>query len=250
MMLLKLIESNRAAAVIVTFDHAGRSFRDELHPEYKHGRPPLPTDFSKQLDWSTSLAGYFGCQILAPPAGFEADDVLATVARTAAEKRLRCDIISSDRDLLQTVADPWVRLLLSRRGVSQFEPYDESRVLQDTGVKVSQLPDLKALMGDKSDNYLGVRGIGPKTAADLIHRFGSVVAMLEDTGGMEHSMATRLRANASLLKRNLQLAKLSSNIADFEILESRRPTEHEAIEQLLTQLGLLNLLKRAMAVIG
>src|SRR5262249_14968542 len=152
-----------------------RTFRAERYPEYKAGRPRAPTELAQQLERLPRLLAAFGVPVFCVP-GFEADDVLATLARLLAAPGRDVLIASGDRDLLQTVGERVRVLFLGRRG-QEAEIYDLARVETRFGVPPRQLPSLSALVGDASDNLPGVPGVGPRTAAALVTEFGSIAEL-------------------------------------------------------------------------
>jgi DNA polymerase-1 len=163
--LLRLLEQEMPEYLAISFD-TGRTFRDDLFPEYKATRDKMPDDLRFQIDRIRQLIDAFGIPILEAD-GFEADDVLGTVARQAAEQGVRVFILTGDRDLLQ-LADENILIRLAGRKLSEAVDYDPVEVEARFGIAPSQLIDYKALIGDPSDNIPGVRGVGKKTAVKLL----------------------------------------------------------------------------------
>ena len=210
-LVLKVLREERPAALSFAVDAPARTFRAERYADYKAGRPRTPSELSRQLERLPWLLGAFGVPVFCVP-GFEADDVLATVARRSADQGRTALIVSGDRDLLQT-AGPLTRVLfLGKRG-SDAETYDAERVTARFGVPPSQLPAYMALVGDASDNLVGVAGIGPRTAATLVAEFGS---MRELTTSLDRVPNVKLRESlreaAERLVMNEELARLHDDV--------------------------------------
>ena len=176
-MLLRLITERAPAYVVVAHDAPGPSFRKKLYEPYKANRPPAPPDLSQQIVRVQEVAAAWGLHPL-ELAGFEADDIIATVTKRAREAGLQVVIVSADKDLLQLVTD----------GVTMYDTMREkvfgrAETIERMGVPPEQVRDLLALMGDSSDNVPGVKGVGQKTAAKLLEEHGSldgIYAAVED----------------------------------------------------------------------
>ena len=205
--LLRLLESQAPEYLAVSFD-TGRTFRDDLYPEYKATRDKMPDDLRLQLDRIRQVVLAFGIPILEAE-GFEADDVLGTVARRAAEQGVRVVILSGDRDLLQLVDDS-IHVELAGQKLSEAIDYGPQAVFDKFGVSPGQLIDYKALVGDTSDNIPGVKGIGEKTAVGLIQQYGSLEAIYQNLG----EVPERFRAK---LEQGREQAYLSRRLVTIEL---------------------------------
>lgn len=171
-MLMRIEREHKPTHMCVVFDAPGRTFRDELFTEYKAHRPPMPPELFTQIALSRQLIEAFGLPVLTVP-GVEADDVIATLARQAATGDLNVVICSSDKDLMQLCNDQIALLdTMYNRLIGPAE------VKEKFGVPPELVGDVLALVGDSVDNVPGVQGVGPKTAADLINRFGSLETLL------------------------------------------------------------------------
>src|SRR5512133_2798898 len=166
--LMRLLENERPDYIAVAFD-TGKTFRDQIFPEYKGTRAKMPDDLSPQIPRIRQLVDAFNIPRLEME-GFEADDVLGSIARIANEQGLGVKIITGDRDLLQLVND---RTIVYLAGDDQNYITGED-VVRKLGVPPKQVVDYKALVGDKSDNIPGVSGIGEKTAASLLASYGTL----------------------------------------------------------------------------
>src|SRR3972149_2426027 len=169
--LLRLLEKDAPEYLAVSFD-TGRTFRDEVYPEYKATRAKMPEDLAPQPDRCRELVTAFGIPILERE-GYEADDVLGTVAQLAARQDIAVTILTGDRDLLQLASDR-ITIRLAGQKLSEALDYGPADVRHKLGIEPHQLVDYKALVGDTSDNIPGVSGIGEKTAVALLGQFGSL----------------------------------------------------------------------------
>ncbi|MEO8054754.1 MAG: DNA polymerase I [Acidobacteriota bacterium] len=170
----KYVADRKPAAVAVCFDRYEKTFREELDAAYKAQRAAMPDDLVPQIEDAKRLCRLLGLAVL-EEAGFEADDLIGSIAVVAQEAGFRAEICSADKDLFQLVKDPDVAVFHPVKDVL----LDEAGVLEFFGVKPSQVIDVLALMGDSSDNIPGIRGIGEKTAKELIATFGSLDAVYE-----------------------------------------------------------------------
>ncbi|HVM77327.1 MAG TPA: 5'-3' exonuclease H3TH domain-containing protein [Candidatus Paceibacterota bacterium] len=181
--LIKLWRENKPDYVAALYDRPEPTFRDKKYKEYKAQRPPAAQELIDQIIESQNLFHAFGVKTFDKP-GYEADDLIATFAEAFKEKvsdakHLQVVILTGDRDTLQLVEDDRVVVKTFNKGVSDTTIYDEKAVEEKYFLKPNQLIDYKALVGDASDNIKGVPGVGPKTAVDLIRRFGTVKDMFE-----------------------------------------------------------------------
>jgi DNA polymerase-1 len=170
-MVLKVWKDEQPDYIAVAFD-VGRTFRDDLYAEYKGTREKMPDDLSSQLPRIQQMVAALGMPIFTAD-GFEADDVLGTLARQASGQGMRVIIVTGDRDSLQLV-NPSVNVLTSKQRFDDVIIYDEALVKENYGVRPDQLIDYKALLGDTSDNVPGVRGVGEKTAQTLLQTYGTL----------------------------------------------------------------------------
>ena len=178
-MLVKIIAEHRPAGVIVAWD-AGMSGREVAYDLYKAQRPPRPDLLSEQWPHLMPLVQAFGYTNVRVE-GYEADDVIASLARQAREEGIPVMIVSGDRDVYQLVGEG-VRVMSTSRGITETKVYDREAVIERYGVPPELVPDLIGLKGDSSDNIPGVPGIGEKTASQLLQRFGSLEEVLASVG--------------------------------------------------------------------
>jgi len=172
LMMNKLIEQQQPEFVVAAFDRGKPTIRLERYAEYKAQRDKTPQELSQQIDYIKQMLQGMGVPIYEVD-GHEADDVIGTLSLLADKADIETIIVTSDKDSLQLIS-PNVKVMLTRKGVTETEIMGEAEVEAKYGLKPTQLIDLKALMGDASDNIKGVKGVGEKTAVALLQQFGSV----------------------------------------------------------------------------
>ncbi|MCL4559320.1 MAG: DNA polymerase I [Chloroflexi bacterium] len=241
--LLRILEQERPEYLAVAFD-TGKTFRDDLFPEYKATRAKMPDDLRVQMGRIRQLLDAFRIPRIELE-GYEADDVLGTIARQAVAQGMGVKIITGDRDLLQLV-DERIIVNLSGNKLSEAKDYLPENVAEHLGVRPDQVVDYKALVGDTSDNIPGVSGIGEKTAVDLLHKYANldeIYAHMEELPGRAR---TRLEAGreSAYLSRNLALirtdAPISLDIETARIKEIDMPQ----VEALFRELEFRSLVAR------
>lgn len=208
LMVIKILTEYRPSALIVAWDSPEKTFRHEEFEEYKAQRKPMPDLLSEQWPYFAELSEAFGFVNLAVP-GYEADDILATLARRAESEGRETVIVTGDRDALQ-LAGPHVSIMSNTRGMTEVKVYDPAAVEERFGVPPRLIPDLIGLKGDTSDNIPGVPGIGEKTAAQLLARFGSLEEVLTHADQVSGEKRRRL------LKEHCETAILSKRLASLE----------------------------------
>ncbi len=203
--LLRLLTEETPEYLAVCFD-TGRTFRDDIYPDYKATREKMPEDLVPQLNRIRQLVQAFGIPIFEKE-GYEADDVLGAMAQQAAKAGLHPVIITGDRDLLQ-LSDENITIRLAGQKLSEAIDYTPKEVQKKFGVRPEQIVDFKALVGDSSDNIPGVRGIGEKTAVDLLQQYDSLDAIyqhLDEIPGRYRSKLIEQKEQAYMSKRLAQI---------------------------------------------
>ncbi len=217
-MMIKILSDYRPDGVIVAWDSKQKTFRHEEFDAYKAQRKPMPDLLVEQWPFFVELAEAFGFVNLAAP-GFEADDIIATLARQADAEGRELVIVTGDRDALQLVTEH-VTVMSNTQGITEVKMYDPAAVVERFGVLPRLIPDLIGLKGDTSDNIPGVPGIGEKTAAQLLAEFGSLEEVL---AGVDRVKGPKRQA---LLREHCETARLSKRLA---ILDRDAPIEiHKA----------------------
>jgi DNA polymerase-1 len=209
-MLINQLRDEQPTHVGVAFDVSRRTFRNEAYADYKAGRSESPTDFKGQVSLIKEVLAAlripsFGVE------GFEADDVIATLATQAREQGMEVLIGTGDRDALQLV-DEHTTVLYPRRGVSELVRFTPEEVQERYGLTPAQYPDFAALRGDPSDNLPNMPGVGEKTAAKWIRDFGSLTALIERVDEVKGKAGDTLRAHVSSVLRNRQLTELVRDV--------------------------------------
>jgi DNA polymerase-1 len=177
--LLKLWREEWPDYTAALFDRPEPTFRDAIYKEYKAQRPPAVDELISQIIEARHLFEAYGIKVFEKP-GFEADDLIATFAeKFKSEKDLRVVILTGDRDTLQLVEDDHVVIQTFNKGVSDTTIYNAQAVIEKYGLTPAQIVDYKALVGDASDNIKGVPGVGPKTATEVLQKFGTVKKIYE-----------------------------------------------------------------------
>ncbi|THF75475.1 DNA polymerase I [Cohnella fermenti] len=206
-MLLKVIEEEKPTHLLVAFDAGKITFRHEGYAEYKGGRQKTPPELSEQFPLLKELIGAFSIRQFELP-GYEADDIIGTLARLAEEQGQTATIVSGDKDMLQLASDG-VTVLLTRKGVSEVERFTPDEIArQYDGLTPNQIIDLKGLMGDTSDNIPGIPGIGPKTALKLLADYGTVENVLEHADEIKGKVGDNVRSHADSARMSKKLATI------------------------------------------
>lgn len=212
-MLLRLDDNYHPSHVAILFDAGGKSVRTEMYDQYKAHRPPCPEDLPSQMQAAKQIASALGFQVI-DAIDAEADDVIAALTKQAQAHDIPVVIVSSDKDLMQLCTEK-VHLLDTMKN-EQGKLYGPKEVEEKFGVTPSQLGDVLALIGDAVDNVPGVPGIGPKTAAQLIQKFGNVEELLKNIDHIEVRGAAKikeaLRTNETQLRLSRQLVSLHDHI--------------------------------------
>ena len=246
--LLKLLEQEHPEYLAVAFD-VGRTFRDDLFPEYKGTREKMPDELRTQMERIRQIVDAFNIPRLEME-GYEADDVLGSVAYAAVEEGLGVKIITGDRDLLQLVN---ARIIVSLPGKSLAESKDylPEDVLAYLGVRPDQVVDYKALVGDKSDNIPGVAGIGEKTASTLLAKYDSLEGIYTHLGELAEGVRKKLEAGRESAALSRKLAQI---VTDLDIpldLERARPEVFDpaAVEKVFRELEFRLLMTRLTGLV-
>ncbi len=209
-MLVKLLTDWQPAALAIAFDKGKHTFRTDMYADYKGTRKPMPQELRSQVPMLHELAEAWGIPFLELE-GYEADDIIGTLANKAVDKGMEAYVVTGDRDALQLVK-PNLKVLFTKKGISELIVYDEEQFRQDyDGLDPIQLIDMKGLMGDTSDNIPGVPKVGPKTAIKLLAAYGSVEQVLlhiEEISG---------KALKERLRDNQQQAVLSKKLATIKL---------------------------------
>lgn len=235
-MLLKVLEDERPDYIAAAFDRPAPTFRHKEFTGYKAHRVAMPDDLRPQIGLSKQVLDALRIQVFEAD-GFEAEDVIATIARKAEAAGLDVLIVSGDLDTLQLV-DNRVRVMVTSRGITETTIYDEAKVRERFGFDPVQLPDYKSLRGDTSDNIPGVPGIGEKTASALIQQFGSMEAVLDHLNLVPAKNRAALAAAKEQVRQSKRLATIVADApvkVEWEALRRQEP-DREHVEALFREL--------------
>jgi len=210
-MVVNLVRDHRPVGLAVAFDLPGGTFRDDIVEDYKAGRADTPSDLPPQFAMIRSVLDSLAIPVVEAE-GFEADDVLATLATEARDRGHPVIIVTGDRDSYQLVEDPYVRVLYNRRGVSDYSLYDEAGIVERTGVRPELYPLLAALRGDPSDNLPGVPGVGEKTAAKLINEYGDLDSLYAHLDALSPKLRENLAAHRDQVRLNAEVIPLVRDV--------------------------------------
>lgn len=253
-MMLRAINDFKPNYIAAAFDLPGKTFRHEVYEEYKAKRPETEDDLIKQLKKLPELAEAFGIYCLSAP-GFEADDVLGAIVEQIKNEKLKIKdlkiiIVSGDMDILQLVNDDKVVVYAMKKGVNDTVTYNEKKVLERYGFGPKFIPDFKGLKGDPSDNIVGVRGIGEKTATDLIKQFGGLDNLYEN---LKNKKFKNLKERiVKLLLDHKEDAFFSKTLATirkdapvgFNLEKAKFSLDKEKLKEMFLELGFNSLVKR------
>ena len=209
-MLINVLRDERPTHVAVAFDRSEPTFRHEQYVEYKANRKETPTDFKGQLSLIFEVLDALGVPRLSL-AGYEADDLIATLATQAADSGMSVLIVTGDRDALQLVSDD-VTVLMTRRGISDMTRFTPSAVTEKYGLTPAQYPDFAALRGDPSDNLPGIPGVGEKTAAKWVAEYGSLDVLVDKVDKVKGRAGDNLREHLGSVLRNRRLTELTRTV--------------------------------------
>ena len=209
-MLLKLLADERPQGVVVCFDKGAPQFRLDRYAEYKAGRAATPDLFKQQLPLIREVLGSLRIPTVELE-GYEADDLLATLTKHAREEGCEVILVTGDRDILQLVRDG-VAVIMTRRGISDVIRYDAPTVVERYGVTPEQWIDFVALKGETSDNLPGVPGVGDKTAAQLINKYGDIEQVIAHAGELTPKLREAITKHAEQVRINKELGHLLDDV--------------------------------------
>lgn len=245
MMLLRLLQEERPDSIVVAFDAPVKTFRHEEFEDYKAHRKPVPDELKSQAPIARQMVAAFNIPMIEIP-GFEADDVVGTIAKQSCAVDYDALIVTGDLDALQLV-NHCVKVMTTVKGVTDTVIYDEDAVINRFGIRPDQMADFKALKGDASDNIPGVPGVGDKTAAKLIKRFGSIESLYERLDEVEEQ---RIKGLLETAREQAVLSKMLATIVTdvpieytVEDFKTREP-DYETLRSFFKELEFRTLLKR------
>ena len=248
-MLLNLLKNEKPTHLAVAFDISRYSFRTREYPEYKGTRSETPPEFVGQIPLLEEALHAMGITTITKE-DFEADDILATLASRGSAEGFKVFVVSGDRDAIQMVNDDVTLLYPSARGVTDLTRYDRDKVFERYGIEPPQYPEIAALVGETSDNLIGIDKVGEKTAVKWITQFGSLDAIIEHRDEIKGVVGDKLREQYDRAVRNRRLNRLVTDVelpvgpTDLE----RRPIDVPAVREVFDRLQFRTLLERVTAL--
>jgi DNA polymerase-1 len=246
-MLINLLANEKPTHLAVAFDISRYSFRTREYPEYKGTRGETPVEFIGQIPLLEEALAAMNITTVSKE-DFEADDILATLARQGSDQGFRVFVVSGDRDAIQMIDDNVTLLYPNARGVSELKRYDRDTVFERYGIEPHQYPDVAALVGEASDNLIGIDKVGEKTAVKWINQYGSLDAVLEHAGEIKGVVGQKLQEQKDRAVRNRKLNHLLTDVplpvgpADL----ARRPINVAAVTEVFDKLQFRSLLDRVI----
>lgn len=231
-MLNKILDDYSPEYIAVCWDKKSPTFRHLEYKEYKAGRRKMPPELAMQMPLmkeileAMSIANY-------EIDGYEADDIIGTISRLGEENGLEPLIITGDKDALQLASDI-TKVIITKKGISDFEIYDKSKMLERYELTPEEFIDLKGLMGDKSDNIPGIPGVGEKTGIKLLKQFGSIANMVQNIDEIENvKLRDKVAENVNMALMSRKLAEINRNVPlsfDFESMKLGKTDEKKLID--------------------
>ncbi|OIH93556.1 DNA polymerase I [Curtobacterium sp. MCBA15_001] len=250
-MLLMLLQREKPTHLAVAFDISRFSFRTREYEDYKGTRSETPAEFKGQIPLLQQALEAMGITTVTKE-DYEADDILATLSAQGAAQGFQVYVVSGDRDSIQLVNDDVTLLYPSVRGVSELTRYDRDKVYERYGIEPHQYPDIAALVGETSDNLIGIDKVGEKTAVKWITQYGSLDGVLEHADEIKGVVGNNLREQRDRAIRNRRLNRLVTNVelpvgpGDVAL----RPLDEAAVRELFATLQFRTLLDRVLKVAG
>src|SRR4051812_10633059 len=250
-MLLNLVRDHQPDGIGVAFDRPEPTFRHEAVADYKAGRNAAPDILKQQMGLVRQVVEALRIPIIEAP-GFEADDILATLATEARDQGDEVLIVTGDRDVYQLVEDPLIKVLYNRRGVSDYALYDEAGIEERCGVPPKLYTQYASLRGDASDNLPGVPGVGEKTAAKLISNYGGIEGIYEHLDEQTPKLKANLAEHEAQVRSNAEVMVLLRDVP-LEIAPDGlrlEPFDQEEVRKLFDFLEFRTLQERLAEAFG
>lgn len=245
-MLLRAIENLKPDYLAVAFDLEAPNFRQQIYTQYQEKRPEMVGNLREQIPLTFAMLEALKIPHFEVP-GYEADDCLGTLSLQAKDNGVETVIVTGDRDMLQLV-NGVVSVCVPVKGLSETKIYDHNLIKEEFGVEPEQWVDVKALKGDGSDNYPGVRGIGPKTALDLIAKYGTLEKVYEHLGEIDTKVAHKLAEGAESAGMGKKLATIVTNVPmvklNLEAAEVKNIDWEEGMKFMTHQLGFRTIVEK------
>jgi len=245
MILIRLLEEEKPEYMVITFDTPAPTFRHKEFKEYKAQRKKMPDELISQIPLIKKIINNYNIAICSKE-GYEADDVIGTLAKEAEKRNCNTTIVTGDKDAFQLIS-PHTKIMTTIKGVTEVKIYDEEGIKRKYGVDPEKIVDILALKGDVSDNIPGVPGIGEKTAVALIKEFGSVENILNNTDEIsKKSLREQIKKYEDQIKMSKMLATIVKEVPikyDFDSFKVKLPN-YEELWKIFKKLEFKNLLKK------
>lgn len=249
-MMFKIIEDYQPTHMSVAFDKKAPTFRHKQYADYKAGRKKMPDELAQQLQPLKDLLDKFNINRLELE-GYEADDLIGTVARLGEENDFKVYIVTGDKDAIQLASNK-TTTLITKKGVGEVEEYDYDSVLERYEMTPTQFIDLKGLMGDKSDNIPGVPGVGEKTGIKLLKQYSTIENLIEHTDELKGSIKKKIEKNKDLALMSKELATIITNVpieVKLEDLEYGDYNKDDVVEK-FKEFGFTSLITKLLDIEG
>lgn len=249
-MMFKIIEDYQPTHMSVAFDKKAPTFRHKQYADYKAGRKKMPDELAQQLQPLKDLLDKFNINRLELE-GYEADDLIGTVARLGEENDFKVYIVTGDKDAIQLASNK-TTTLITKKGVGEVEEYDYDSVLERYEMTPTQFIDLKGLMGDKSDNIPGVPGVGEKTGIKLLKQYSTIENLIEHTDELKGSIKKKIEENKDLALMSKELATIITNVpieVKLEDLEYGNYNKDDVVEK-FKEFGFTSLITKLLDIEG
>ena len=249
-MMFKIIEDYQPTHMSVAFDKKAPTFRHKQYADYKAGRKKMPDELAQQLQPLKDLLDKFNINRLELE-GYEADDLIGTVARLGEENDFKVYIVTGDKDAIQ-LASHKTTTLITKKGVGEVEEYDYDSVLERYEMTPTQFIDLIGLMGDKSDNIPGVPGVGEKTGIKLLKQYSTIENLIEHTDELKGSIKKKIEENKDLALMSKELATIITNVpieVKLEDLEYGDYNKDDVVEK-FKEFGFTSLITKLLDIEG
>lgn len=243
-MLLSVLKDLHPEYVAIAFDLPKPTFRHKEFIGYQAQRPKMEAELKNQLERVFEVVGALNIPMFMVE-GYEADDVIGTLANQAAKKKVEAMIVTGDKDLLQLIK-PKIKVYAPKKGFSEPIVFDQKKVKKEIGVTPKQIVDYKGLVGDSSDNYPGVHGIGPKTAVKLLSKYKDLDTIYKNVDKMEPKTAKKLAEGAESAALSKKLAQIVTDIPIKLDLKACRVHDYdeEGAIKLFQELGFKSLISK------
>ncbi|MGR3764768.1 5'-3' exonuclease [Rossellomorea sp. NS-SX7] len=207
--LLMAVDYVKPSHILVCWDMGSQTFRNEVYTDYKSNRNAPPVELIPQFDLAKEVAEGFNL-VNVGVSGFEADDCIGTLAK-AHHKERKVTVLSGDQDLLQLLDDN-IEIMLLKKGFGNYQTYTRDLFIEERGITPKQFIDVKALMGDSSDGYPGVKGIGEKTAVKLIQEYNDIPGILDNLNKLTPSQRKKIESDLEMLHVSRKLAEIHCEV--------------------------------------